>query len=401
MGIDLRKRPFDLLADANFVVKYYFCGTMQFNKFKIGSDQLFQLAFHVVLWATWIAWPLIHAHSHGGERFAARALWIIPLTLAHIPLFLINTELLIPRILRKQGVTAYLVSLLLLIGFFATFQYFFRIVLIPENISRRPPSIFWSLTPVIFATAISTGYGLILYLIKQDKDKQEEKAERLKSELSFLRSQISPHFIFNVLNSIVYLIRSKSELAEPVTIKLSELMRYTLYNSGSESVSLDKEIDYLRNYVELQKIRFEEDVDIRLNIQGHATDQTIEPMLLIPFVENAFKHGVGLIRDPLIAIDLTIDEQRLNFSIRNKVGPESQENKDSGSGIGLRNVKRRLELLYPDMHGLQIEESPEWFTVHLDLYFSSKLQYFSAEIPKQNLIYPETDFGSALATGKT
>ena len=98
---------------------------MKFTKTKIGSDQLFQLAFHLVLWSTWIAWPLIHAHSQGGERSADRALWFIPLTLAHIPLFLINTELLIPRVLRKKGVTAYLVSLLVLIGFFATFQYFF------------------------------------------------------------------------------------------------------------------------------------------------------------------------------------------------------------------------------------------------------------------------------------
>ena len=374
---------------------------MKFTKPKIGSDQLFQITFHLVLWTTWLAWPLIHAHSHGGERSADRALWIIPLTLAHIPLFLTNSEILIPRVLRKKGVTAYLVSLLLLIGAFATFQYFFRVLLIPQGLFRGSPSIFWSLTPVIFATAISTGYGLILYLIKQDKVKQEEKAERLKSELSFLRSQISPHFIFNVLNSIVYLIRSKSDLAEPVTIKLSELMRYTLYNSGSEAVPLEKEIDYLRNYVELQKIRFEEDVDIRLNMEGRPGTQTIEPMLLIPFVENAFKHGVGLILEPLIAIDLSIDDQKLDFSIRNKIGPENRENKDSSSGIGLRNVRRRLELLYPDQHHLSISEQGDWFTVTLTLSFSTQLQNNTGQV-KDHPHLPQTiGMGPSLATGKT
>ena len=178
-------------------------------------------------------------------------------------------------------------------------------------------------------------------------------------------------------------------------------MRYTLYNSSSESVQLEKEVDYLRNYVELQKIRFEEDVDIRLNIQGHPANQTIEPMLLIPFVENAFKHGVGLIANPLISIDLTIDRQHLDFSIRNKMGPESREHKDSSSGIGLRNVKRRLELLYPDQHQLRIAEDDEWFTVSLKLFFSAKLQNSTDQV--HNQFNPETpiELGASLATGKS
>ncbi len=340
---------------------------MAFFNRKINSDLWFQLAFHLVLWSLWIAWPFIHAHDN--ERYTRFASYLIPLTMAHIPLFLINTELLIPKVFRRKGVGAYLLSLLGLIVLFAAFQYLIRGSYIPEEFRRHRTSIFWAVVPVLFATAMSTGYGLIIYLSKQEKAKQEEQAERLKSELSFLRSQISPHFIFNVLNSIVYLIRSKSSLAEPVTIKLSELMRYTLYNSGSESVPLEKEVNYLRNYIELQKIRFEEDVDIQLHISGRASAQQIEPMLLIPFVENAFKHGVGLIKEPVIAVQLAIKEDRINFSIRNKIGPESIENKDGSSGIGLKNVKRRLELLYPHMHDLRVTQDEEWFVVSLMLQF--------------------------------
>jgi LytS/YehU family sensor histidine kinase len=222
--------------------------------------------------------------------------------------------------------------------------------------------------PVLFVTALSTGYAFMRLMVKQEQVRLEEKEERLKSELSFLRSQISPHFIFNVLNSLVYLIRSKSSQAETVTIKLSELMRYMLYESSDAQVPLQKEVEYLQNYVELQKIRFEEDVDIRLQIEGTAQGQLIEPLLMIPFVENAFKHGVGAVQQPIIDISLIIKEKALVFTVKNKVhNGSSNEDKDPASGIGLRNVQRRLELLYPEKHELVFGENGAWFNVSLTL----------------------------------
>lgn len=340
---------------------------MRFLNLKISNRQLFQLIFHIVLWTIWLGLPIVNAGDH--ERFRQYAFALIPVSLTHIPLFLLNTEWLIPRVLRKKGVTGYLTSLLLLILVFATFQLFFKEWVIPDHIKFRRYSIFWAIVPVSFVTAISTGYGFIMYLLDQDKAKQEEQQERLKSELSFLRSQISPHFIFNILNSLVYLIRSKSAMAETVTIKLSELMRYMLYTSSEEQVPLESEINYLKNYVELQRIRFEEDVEIRLNIEGQTGGQLIEPMLLIPFVENAFKHGVGLVAEPIIDILLKFDEKSLLFSIRNKISPEPAEEKDSSSGIGLRNVTRRLELLFPDSHQLDVSTQEGWFIINLSLDF--------------------------------
>jgi LytS/YehU family sensor histidine kinase len=200
--------------------------------------------------------------------------------------------------------------------------------------------------------------------------RQEEQQERLKSELSFLRSQISPHFIFNILNSIVYLIRSKSDQAESVTLQLSALMRYMLYESANAQIPLEKEIGYLKNYIELQKIRFEEDVEIRLNIEGQAAAHVIEPMLMIPFVENAFKHGVGLVHSPVIDILVNMTEKQLSFVVRNKITPEGSADKDDNSGIGLQNVRRRLELLYPDAHELKTGENEGWFEAHLSIVFA-------------------------------
>lgn len=340
---------------------------MPFSDIKISSDRFFRVVFHIVFWFMWIGLPLLTAPDERAWNFIYT---MLPVSFSNIPLFLINSEWLIPRVFRKRGLGIYLLSLLAAVVVFVFFQDLLKNQLIPDL--RNHGKLFWKVMPVLFITAISTGYGLIVYLLKQEKMRQEERQERLQSEVSFLRSQISPHFIFNVLNSIVYLIRSKSEQAEPVTLKLSELMRYMLYESGDTQVLLEKEIAYLENYVELQKIRFGEDVDIRLAVEGIPAHHRIEPMLLIPFVENAFKHGVGLLPDPIIDISLQIQANTLLFSISNKIAPETEENKDSASGIGLKNVKRRLELLYPEQHLLSINRAGEWFTVQLTIHFFDK-----------------------------
>lgn len=332
---------------------------------KIPSNTLFRFIFHIVLWSVWIGLPIINASDN--ERAYNFSIAIIPVTLTNIPLFLINSEWLVPSVFKRRGMPFYLFSLVGLILVFAVVQMLLKEWLIPHHLFKHHFSIFWAIVPVIFVTAISTGYGFITLLLEQEKTRQQEQEERLKSELSFLRSQISPHFIFNILNSIVYLIRSNSSIAEPVTIKLSELMRYMLYESNDKQVPLEKEVEYLKNYVDLQKIRFEEDVDIRLNIQGAPGPQLIEPMLMIPFVENAFKHGVGIVTNPIIDIQLSISEKSLSFAVKNKVSGEASEDKDSASGIGLRNVQRRLELLYPGRHELKISKDGEWFSVSMTL----------------------------------
>ena len=295
--------------------------------------------------------------------------------LFNIPLFYFNTEFLLRKILKKRGVLIYIIllviSLLVMLWFHEElFKWFF-----PEmangggqrgNGFRRGTSL-RIIFQLLFIVAIGISYRFLSDNMTDQEVKKEEENERLKSELSFLRSQISPHFMFNVLNSIVSLSRRKPEMVEPVVIKLSELMRYMIYETIDSKVSIDKEFSYLESYIELQRLRFGNDIKIDFKHQLSSTPSSIEPMLLIPFVENAFKHGVGMVENPSIEIELNDDKKALFFSVVNKVSKQNSEIKDESSGIGLANVRRRLELLYPDQHELNIHEKEDSYLVELTI----------------------------------
>ncbi|MBK8556300.1 MAG: histidine kinase [Lewinellaceae bacterium] len=326
---------------------------------------MFRWLFHILFWLTWIFYPLISRGDN--EEFQQFYIAILPVVLSNIPLFLLNSNWLIPYVFRKRGIGIYLLGLLVLVLSFSVLQYYGKRWLAFDHMQRFHNDFAWTVIILTFLSAISTGYGFIIYLLEQEKTQQEERQERLQSEVSFLRSQISPHFIFNILNSIVYLIRSRSEQAEAVTLQLSELMRYMLYDSRHGQVPLDMELNYLKNYIDLQKMRFEEDVVISQVTEGTPGAQTIEPMLLIPFVENAFKHGIGLIADPTIAIFIRIEAHQLDFKVVNKIAPETATTKDGSSGIGLRNVRRRLDLLYPGKYHLDIKDDDGNFVANLSL----------------------------------
>ncbi len=356
---------------------------MDLRPSRIPPGKLFPWIFHLVLWTVWIGLPFFNTGDN--EKFVRFSIWMLPLSFGNIPLFLINSEWLIPKVFRLRGVSFYLLSLLLLIAGWSFLSFSYKEWVVPAEVLYRGNGWFWVIIPVVFVTAISTGYGLLVYLQKEEKMRQEEKASRLASELSFLRSQISPHFIFNVLNSIVYLIRSRSDQAESVTIKLSELMRYMLYSPQEDQIPLDQELDYLGNYISLQQTRFEDDVDIRFERKGHGDTLLIEPMILIPFVENAFKHGVGLLVEPVIDIRSEVIGQQFHFHVSNKIAPESAEDKDGSSGIGLKNVCRRLELLYPKSHELSITQDDGWFRIELRLFVKvdSYAQVVNPEITRR------------------
>jgi LytS/YehU family sensor histidine kinase len=230
-----------------------------------------------------------------------------------------------------------------------------------------PPNVLPAFFLVVTVVAISTTYRFMIDRVKLNNIEQERRNEHLKSELTFLRSQISPHFIFNILNSAVSLSRINSDQLEPTLIKLSSLMRYMLYGADDEKVPLTQEIDYLESYIDLQKLRFGDDVPITFNRSGALFGHGIEPMLLIPFVENAFKHGVGEINNPSISVDVEVEDGTLHFRVVNRFNPDSREIKDPQSGIGLANVKKRLNLLYGENHTLDITEIDNLFEVHLKL----------------------------------
>ena len=333
----------------------------------------YQILFlHLAFWAFVLALPFLLQASAPPPRPANMPPPTTNITitglfeifaLINIPFFYVNSEILIPKVLRKRGFWTYVVSIIFLVVAVFSLHALVKELFFPtQNVPRLGYTF-----QLLFFLAISSSYRLITDNWQDQQKTKERENERLKSELSFLRSQISPHFIFNVLNSIVSLSRRKPERVEPVVVKLSELMRYMLYESDDAKIPIVRESEYLKAYIELQHLRFGDDIKIHFEVENLDNTLSIEPMLLIPFVENAFKHGVGMIVNPTIDIDLKTEKNRLIFEIKNKVNRQFNEIKDSASGIGLNNVKRRLELLYPDNHRLIINDGTEFYVVHLEI----------------------------------
>mgnify|MGYP000524789210 CR=1 FL=1 len=328
-----------------------------------GSESIYKILFQIFIWVIWVGYPLINADYENPDAVVFLKMLLVVRAI-EIPLFYLIANYLIPNVFRKRGVTYYMLALSIICLAYIFAESKIKVFINPDYKNSYTFFIFF---PVMFVAAIGTGYGLVTEFLQEEQNRREEQQERLRSELSFLRSQISPHFIFNVLNSIVYLIRSKADSAESVTIKLSELIRYMLYETDNKQVPVSREVAYLKNYIDLQMVRYGEDVEIDVNIQGNDSSLTIEPMLLIPFVENAFKHGIGMVMNPRIDIDLSYNGSELIFKVENAIAPETKESKDFSSGIGLKNVRRRLELLYPDKHSLSVNDQNGKFIVELSM----------------------------------
>ena len=182
---------------------------------------------------------------------------------------------------------------------------------------------------------------------------QQLEREKLAAELKLLKSQINPHFLFNTLNNLYVLTLNQSDKAPLMVHKLSELMSYMLYDSNLPEVTLDKEIHYIKNYIDLEKIRYGDRLEVSLNIYGETKDIIVAPLLMLPFVENSFKHGArNQLHDGWIHIDLEIQDGALTLKVENSK-PDFYDEQNKPSGIGLVNVKRRLSHLYPHRHSLQ------------------------------------------------
>lgn len=281
-------------------------------------------------------------------------------------LFYGNAYLFIPRLIYKRKIGQYLLMMLLALGTMLVWDRFFFNLLIEGREHRIWNFFVFNLFPFFFIIISSTAYRMIRDRIEENQRNNNKETENLKTELLFLRSQVSPHFMFNVLNNMVALARKGSDQLEPSLIKLSSLIRYMLYET-KDKVSLYKEIEYLQSYIDLQQQRFGKKVMINVCMNNIDAYYEIEPMLLIPFVENAFKHGTGLVENAEINIELNATKKILTFLVRNRFNPDSMDTKDADSGIGLPNVQRRLNLLYGHNHSLLINEYDNWFTVSLQL----------------------------------
>jgi two-component system LytT family sensor kinase len=284
-----------------------------------------------------------------------------------VGLFYFNVFVLTGRFIYRKKYFQYMLVLLGIFGLVMLVHGLLFTLLIKSRPFVFLMSASFNLTTFLLTVAASITYKLITDKSETDRLAQEKQEQNLKTELSFLRSQISPHFVFNVLNNMVALARLKSDQLEPTIMKLSNLMQYMLYETDEEKVLLRTEIEYLHSYIDLQQQRFGSKVKLRVSIDAKEDWLSIEPMMLIPFVENAFKHGVGIIENPEINIRLQTNEKQLLFEVTNRYNTESEEVKDKTSGIGLPNVKRRLNLLYGDQHELLINRADGLFSVSLKL----------------------------------
>ncbi|MBK8514828.1 MAG: histidine kinase [Saprospiraceae bacterium] len=324
-----------------------------------------------------------------------------------LSLFLVSLVASIPQ----MGLALAFLTDVVNVGFFAIIAYFNFYYLFPKYLKDR--NLWWHfaalvlasllLTPIktLFFFWVSTGYHQTQYLyisnqmfiflstffvgtsttiyqvmndwLVQQRDKKDLESQNLQSELKFLKSQINPHFLFNTLNSLYALTLKKSDQAPEIVLKLSEMMRYMLYECNEKEVPLSKEINYLKNYLELEKLRHGNKMLIDLKINGKIKDQKIAPLMLIPFIENSFKHGINnQISQGFVNLELNVMNQDLHMALENSKSPSlpKMNGKRSG-GIGLVNVKRRMTILYPEKHHLDISESPNTYKIELSLSLSN------------------------------
>lgn len=328
------------------------------------------VGFHVLTWILIFILPLFAPSKPGQNGEWNRALFNkvhVGFFLASVTIFYLNAYYFIPNFLYRKKKWQYILLLFLsLVVFMFFLSFLFDSDKKGHNFSIHR-EFFYSIIPFVFLWSMGTLYRFAADKTKAERLLKEKENENLKTELLFLRSQVSPHFLFNVLNNMVALARLKSDRLEPSLIKLSGLMRYMLYESDEAKVPLSREIEYVTSYIDLQKLRFGNDFLVNVQICDEEDFHLIEPMLLIPFIENAFKHGTGLIEKPEIDMSLQVKDGILDFKIKNKFNGASREIKDKTSGIGLANVKRRLNLLYDQRHVLSVNKSDGWFIASLQL----------------------------------
>lgn len=283
-----------------------------------------------------------------------------------------NFNYLIPNYLTQKKFSTYFILLILAVIIITPLEnllLYFKFSNYPELQTFLVKDLNLSFLPNFLLAGISTLIKIVTDWAKTLREKQQIHTQTMQSELRFLKSQINPHFLFNTLNNLYALTLKKSDKAPEIVIKLSEMMRYMLYECNEKQVLLSKEVHYLHNYLDLESLRQGKNVDIKFEVRGNISEQKIAPLMFIPFLENSFKHGLNNhISKGFVDIQLEVDENKVHLFIENSK-PESMPkptHRRSG-GIGLVNVRRRLELLYPNKYDLKIADNPNTYAVTMDI----------------------------------
>jgi sensor histidine kinase YesM len=331
-----------------------------------------RLLQHILFWC-FSCFVLLKLFSGQGKVEKIDYIYTALFHLTIIPGVYINLLILIPRLLSKKKYVWYLLSLLALIPASAGINITFFDKWVGYLIPGYYFISYYGFTDIIkFVTTfiaittllkLSKGWFMLSDANLRLSKLQKEKAE---SELKALRGQINPHFLFNSLNSIYSLALNKSEKTPEAVLKLSNLMRYIIYEANVDSIDLSKEVKYLRDYIDLQKLRSDNRATVNFDISGKLKNISIAPLLFFPLVENSFKHGIkGSTGKSYVTISLQTSGKKVSFIIENNKGfSDDVENADF-KGIGLENVRKRLEMIYPGENEFIVTDSGEMFRVEL------------------------------------
>lgn len=367
---------------------------------------------YVALWGLLLAAPLLSLYarmaSNDDQSFDWQEIFMVWRHLAlFLAFFLVHNFILAPLLIYRHKRWLYGLSMLCMIGLFAFFQFNQR----PHEFRRqhhpmhrmemhnppphqhepdfrkprhnRPPS-YMSERDIAFIVMLILMCGINLgakYYFKTRDDQKKllrlEK-ENLEQQLEYLKYQINPHFFMNTLNNIHALIDIDTEKAKSTILELSKMMRFVLYEGNKKGVPLTREFDFIRNYITLMRLRYTDKVKIQINLPQQAPDLMIPPLMLITFIENAFKHGISYQHDSFIDVKVEIAGTELHFSCRNSKAEKNNEERqrigdgtsEMKGGVGLANVRQRLKLLYDSRFTLKIQDNPDYYSVQLNIPLS-------------------------------
>lgn len=335
-----------------------------------------KLLLHIVFWCVYASFFFYQVSIWGkrddsgwGRVFEDFSFHII----AMLFISYLNYFFFLPRFLKNKNIGRYLLEFLpvfLMLGYLVVLGK--RWILSDYPIAERFIYSSYFAFNVIINTFFLVVFVSLLKFVEDwfelEAKKKEFENEQLTSELRFLKAQINPHFLFNTLNNLYYLAFNQSPNTTEVIAKLSQMMRYMLYESNHPRVPLEKEIEYIQNYISLEKLRFDESVPISFEVRGKTAGVTIVPLVLITFLENAFKHGVSSsASNAWIKATLNVEEGVCHYKVANSKINESGKTIKEKSGIGLKNVKRRLDLSYTENYQLAVQENENSYSVDLKL----------------------------------
>lgn len=330
----------------------------------------------ILFWST--LWGLMQFLIFGSVKIERTTFMAINVMLAVSVIVFVNLEVLLPKLYFKKKVPFYILSsiiLVLLIYFLMEIPFWLEKGL-PFSKPYKPRShnriiimrYMTKFLPMIISLIGSSLFAIAGFAASKEKEMAQLKSEKLKAEMDFLKSQTNPHFLFNALNNIYTLSVIKSDRTPENLLKLSDMLRYMLYDCKADRVPLKKELEYIDNFVALNQLKDSQGLNIKIKLDRSQPNLMVAPLIFIPFIENAFKHSkIEDLEKGWIEIELNIIDTVIHFNVRNSI-PEKAYTKDTIGGIGLKNVKRQLELIYPEKHSLDIVQKDSVFEIILKIH---------------------------------